>query len=78
MGDGDDINLVLPVEKHDEVRKSLEQNATGSMQIGGITKREAAAEEKAASRSHRNLLAAEMLRSAYQTVARLDSRRAAS
>lgn len=39
MGDGDDINLVLPVEKHDKVRESLENDATGSMQLGGITKR---------------------------------------
>lgn len=41
MGYGDDIDLVLPVEKHDEIRKPLEHNAAGSMQIGGIEKRRA-------------------------------------
>jgi len=33
MGYGDDINLVLPVEEYDEVRKSSQHDATGSMQI---------------------------------------------
>jgi len=36
MGYGDDINLVLPVEEYDEVRKSSQHDATGSMQIDGI------------------------------------------
>ncbi len=39
MGYGDDINLVLPVEEYDEVRKSSQHDATGSMQIDGITLR---------------------------------------
>jgi hypothetical protein len=38
MGYSDDINFSLPVEKYDEKRKSLEQNAVGSVQLGWITK----------------------------------------
>ena len=36
MGHSDDENLVLPVKKHNEEGKPLEQNATGSMQKGGV------------------------------------------
>lgn len=39
MSDGEDVNLILPVEEHNEVRESLEDYAAGSMQIGGKTKR---------------------------------------
>ena len=36
MGHGDDINLVLPVKKHNEEGKLLERNAAGSVQIRGV------------------------------------------
>ena len=47
MGDGNDINLVLPIEKYDEVGESLEDNPTGSMQIGWIVKRRSRCRGKA-------------------------------
>jgi hypothetical protein len=37
MGNGNDINLVLPVKKHNEEGKILEQNSAGSVQIRGVT-----------------------------------------
>jgi hypothetical protein len=47
MGYSDDINFILPIEKYDEIRKSLEQDAPGPMQIGRIAKRSSCCADKA-------------------------------
>jgi len=39
MSHGNDVDLILPIDKNDEKRKFLELNFTRSVQIGGITKR---------------------------------------
>jgi hypothetical protein len=46
VGYGDDIDLVLPVKKHNEEGKPLEQNATGSVQLGRVMRRRGCGEGK--------------------------------
>jgi len=39
VGDGNDENLVLPIEKDDKIGELLEQNPAGSMQVRAVTAR---------------------------------------